>query len=108
MLGIDPRAISVLKEIDAAVEKRLPSNAVPDRKRNRFLASILKKATAVKRRYQDLDELEKMSRKVRNVVDGFTVSRPLTASQMLKSCTCTFRYPLSSVMSYNRCKTGAT
>jgi hypothetical protein len=64
----------VLKEIEAAVDKRLHFDPEPLRKRDRLIASFQKKAQDVKRRYKDADELEAMRQQLKNVVDGFTVS----------------------------------
>jgi hypothetical protein len=72
---IEPRATSVLKEIDVAVKKRLHSDHKPVRKLDRFVASIRMKAKELKRMYKDPDELDELRRNVQNVVDGFTVSR---------------------------------
>jgi hypothetical protein len=71
---IETRATSVLKEIDAAVKKRLYSDQNPVRTRDRLIASIRKKAKDVQRMYKDPDELEELRRKVQNVVKMFTVS----------------------------------
>jgi hypothetical protein len=71
---IEPRATSVLKEIDAAVKKRLHSDQNPVRRRDRLVASIRKKAKDVQRMYKDPDELEELRRKVQNVVETFMVS----------------------------------
>jgi hypothetical protein len=67
----------VLKEIEAAVKKRLPSDPVPGGKRDRLLGSMRKKATDLKNRYKDPEELEELRQKVQNVVDAFTVSTSL-------------------------------
>jgi hypothetical protein len=73
-LTIDPRSNSVLQEIEAAVHERLPSDPEPVQKRARLADSIRKKATDLKRRYKDPQELEELRRKLQNVVDSFTVS----------------------------------
>jgi hypothetical protein len=73
-LTVDPRSNSVLKEIEAAVLERLPSDPGPVHKRARLTDSIRKKATDLKRRYKDPQELEELRRKLQNVVDSFTVS----------------------------------
>jgi hypothetical protein len=71
----ETQATSVLKEIDAAVKKRLhPDHNNPLRKRDRLVASIRKKAKDVQRMYKDSDELEELRQKVQNVVTTFTVS----------------------------------
>jgi hypothetical protein len=76
---IEPRATSVLEEIDAAVKKRLPSaDPDPRRKRDRLSMWIRDKAKDTKRRYEDPEELAKMRQKLQNVVDGFTVCFFLT------------------------------
>jgi hypothetical protein len=110
-LTINPRSNSVLKEIEAAVHERLPSDPEPVRKRARLLDPIRRKATDLKRRYKDPQELEELRRKLQNVVDSLTVStsfRPM--SLMLKSCTCasTSRYPLFSVPNSVPCVTNST
>jgi hypothetical protein len=75
----------VLKEIEAAVHERLPSDPGPVHKRARLADSIRKKATDLKRRYKDPQELEELRRKLQNVVDSFTVSTSLwSMSPMLK------------------------
>jgi hypothetical protein len=76
-LTVDPRSSSVLKEIQAAVHERLPSDPEPVHKRARVFNSILKKATDLKSRYKDPQELEELRRKLQNVVDSFTVSTSL-------------------------------
>jgi hypothetical protein len=48
---VDLAAYSVLKEIEAAVHERLPSDPEPVSKRARLADSIRKKATDLKRRY---------------------------------------------------------
>jgi hypothetical protein len=73
MLRVDFRAIRVLDEIKAAVEKRVHSDPQPARKRDLLLASIRKKAKDTKRKYKDQDEIEEMRRKLQSVVDGFMV-----------------------------------
>jgi hypothetical protein len=76
----------VLKEIEAVVHERLPSDPGPVQKRARLADSILKKATYLKRRYKDPQELEELRRKLQNVVDSFTVSTSLLSmSPVLKS-----------------------
>jgi hypothetical protein len=76
-LTVDSRSNSVLKEIEAAVHERLPSDPEPVSKRARLADSIRKKATDLKRRYKDPQELEELRRKLQNVVDSFTVSTSL-------------------------------
>jgi hypothetical protein len=67
----------VLKEIEVAVRERLPSDPEPVQKRARLANSVRKKATDLKRRYKDPQELEELRRKLQNVVDSFTVSTSL-------------------------------
>jgi hypothetical protein len=77
LLTVDHRAHRVLKEIKAAVLERLPSDPGPVHKRARLADSVRKKATDLKRRYKDPQELEELRRKLQNVVDSFTVSTPI-------------------------------
>jgi hypothetical protein len=68
------RSLSVLKEIEAAVKKRLPSSdPEPHRKRDRLSTWVRNKTTDARRRFQDPDQLAELRRNLQNVVDGFTV-----------------------------------
>jgi hypothetical protein len=98
--GIKYQATSVLKEIEAAVGKRLPSDPEPARKRDRLFASIRQKATDAKRRYTDPEGLDEMRRKIQNVVDGFMVSTSFTLdATVAEELSCTSRSPLCSATS---------
>jgi hypothetical protein len=90
----------VLNELEAAVEKQLPDDTGPARKRDGIFGSISKKAATAKRKYRESEELEEMRRKVQNIVDGFMVSRSLTLNKelVLKSHPCAFRYLLFFAM----------
>jgi hypothetical protein len=90
----------MLNELEAAVEKQLASDTGPARKRDGIFASISKKAANAKRKYRESEALEEISRKVKNVVDEFKVSRSLTLNEelVLKSHPCPFRYLLFFAM----------
>jgi hypothetical protein len=81
-----------------AVESRLRSDPKPVRNRDRLFASIRKKAKDTKGRYSDQDVVEKMHRKLKEIVERFTVSWwPTLDVRRTKSCPCVLRCLLSFV-----------
>jgi hypothetical protein len=98
---VETRATSVLRVIEAAVDKRLSSDQDPPvRKRDRLFALICRRAKDVRRMYKDPDELEELGQKFQNVMDKFKVSRtPGLYIPTLLICPCMFRSPLCSVPS---------
>jgi hypothetical protein len=96
----DIRANNVLKEIEAAVEKRLRPNREPLLKRDRLCETLRKKAKGAKHRRRDPDKLEaapEVSKHSGWVPGG--ANRSCSMLSVLKSCLCVFRYPPSFITS---------